>query len=79
MLQKPMLECLSLDDGRCPAEVGVGGRHIAEALVVALVLVMPDNGLDPLPMIAGQEAGLQQHAVLEGLVLVLELTLGLRM
>jgi alkylation response protein AidB-like acyl-CoA dehydrogenase len=44
VLQAPMLDGLSLDpftlfdDGRCPAEVGVGGRHIVQALVVALVV-----------------------------------------
>ena len=46
MLQAPIFECLSLDpfssfdDGRSPAEVGIGRRHIVEALVVALVVVV---------------------------------------
>ncbi len=45
MLQAPMFECLSLDpfssfdDGGSPAEVGIGGRDVVEALVVALVYV----------------------------------------
>ena len=44
MLQAPIFERLSLDpfssfdDGRSPAEVGIGGRHVVEALVVALVV-----------------------------------------
>jgi len=46
VLQAPMLDGLSLDpftpldDRRGPAEVGVGGRHIVQALVVALVVVV---------------------------------------
>ena len=46
MLQAPMLDGLSsdpfalFDDGRWPAEVGVGGRHVVQALVVSLVIVM---------------------------------------
>ena len=35
-----------LDDGWRPAEVGVGGRHVAQALMVALVIVMLNEGLD---------------------------------
>ena len=61
VLQAPMFECLSLDpfssfdDGRSPAEVGIGGCHIVEALVVSAVVVMLDEGLDLLVEIAGQE------------------------
>ena len=45
VLQAPIFNGLSIDpvpsfdDGAGPAEVGVGGRHVAEALVVALVVV----------------------------------------
>ena len=52
MLQAPIFECLSLDpfssfdDGGCPAEVGIGRRYVVEALVVALVIVVLDEGLD---------------------------------
>ena len=52
MLQAPMFDGLSLDpftlfeDGRRPAEVGVGERHVFQALVVALVVVVLDEGLD---------------------------------
>ena len=51
VLQAPMLDGLSLDpfalfdDGLGPAEVGVGGRHVVQALVVALVVVVLE-GLD---------------------------------
>ena len=85
MLQAPMFECLSLDpfssldDCWCPAEVGIGGCDVVEALVVALVVVMLDEGLDLLLEIAGQEVVFQQHAVLQGLVPALDLALGLGM
>ncbi len=85
MLQAPILECLSLDpfssfdDSGSPAEVGIGRRHIVEALVVALVVVVLDEGLDLLFEIAGQEVVLQQHAVLERLVPAFDLALSLRM
>ena len=35
------------DDGCSPAEVGVGWRYVVEALVIAPVVVMPDEGADP--------------------------------
>ena len=85
MLQAPMLDRLSfdpftlLDDGWCPAEVGVGGRHVVQALVVALVIVVLDEGLDLGLEIAGQEVVLQQDAVFQGLVPALDLALGLGM
>ena len=34
------------DDGGVAAEVGVGGRHIADAFVVAVVVVMIDEFSD---------------------------------
>ena len=52
VLQAPMFDGLSLDpfalfdDGGRPAEVGVGGRHVVQALVVALMVVMFDERLD---------------------------------
>jgi hypothetical protein len=61
VLQAPMFDGLSLDpfssfdDGRSPAEVGIGRCHIVEALVVSAVVVMLDEGLDLLVEIAGQE------------------------
>ena len=85
MLQAPIFDGLSfdpfssLDDGRSPSEVGIGGRHIVEALVVALVVVVLDEGLDLLFEIAGQEVVFQKDAVLERLVPAFYLALGLRM
>ena len=67
------------EDGFCPAEVGVGGGHIVQALVVALVVVAIDERLDLAFEIAGQEAIFQQDAVLQGLVPAFDLALGLRM
>ena len=49
-----------LDDGVSPAEVGVGGRHIAEAFVISAVIIVVDEGLDPGLQIAGQEVIFQQ-------------------
>ena len=66
------------DDGGCPTEVGIGGRHVAEALVVTLVVVVLDEGLDPGLEVAGQEVVFQQDAVFQGLMPALDLALGLR-
>ena len=85
MLQAPMFDGLSLDpfalfdDGRCPAEIGVGGRHIGQALVVSLMIMVFDEGLDLGFEIAGQKVVLQQDAVLQGLVPALDFALGLWM
>ena len=64
-----------LDDGWRPAEVGVGGRHVAQALVVTLVIVVLDEGLDLALEVAGQEVVFQQDAVFQGLVPALDLAL----
>jgi len=83
--QAPMFDDLPFDpfalfdDGRCPAEVGVGGRHVIQALVVTLVIVMLDEGLDLSLEVAGQEVVFQQDAVFQGLVPAFDLALGLRM
>ena len=51
MAQVAVLNGESLDpfspfnDGRVPPEVDVGGRDVAEALVVALVVIMVDDPL----------------------------------
>ena len=85
MLQAPILDGLSFDpfalfdDGRCPAEVGVGGRHVTEAFVVTSVIIMVDEGLDLGLKIARQEVIFEQDAVFEGLVPALDLALGHRM
>ena len=52
MLQASMLDGLSLgpfsllDDGLSSTEVGVGRRYVVEALMVAMVVVMLDEGFD---------------------------------
>ena len=52
VLQAPMCDGLAfdpfslLDDGWSSAEVRVCGRHVAQALMVALVIVMLNEGLD---------------------------------
>lgn len=52
MLQAPMFDGLSfdpftlLDDGLCPAEVGVGRRDVVQALVITLIVVMLDERFD---------------------------------
>lgn len=52
MLQAPMLDGLSLnpfalfDHGLCPAEVSIGRRHVVQALVVKVVVVVLDERLD---------------------------------
>ncbi len=59
MLQAPMFDCLSFDpfslqqDCLPTSEVDVGGREIFQALVVSLVIVVRDKGLDPDFEIAG--------------------------
>ncbi len=61
MLQAPIFDSLSfnpfalLDDGLCPAEVGVGRCDVAQALVIALMVVMLDERFDLLFKVAGQE------------------------
>ena len=51
-LQAPMFDGLSfnpftlLDDGFGPAELGIGGRDVIQALMIALLVVVLDEGLD---------------------------------
>ena len=51
VLQAPMFDSVSLDpfalfdDGRRPAEVGICGRHVVQAFVVTLVIVVLNEGL----------------------------------
>ncbi len=65
VLQAPMLDGLSFDpftlfdDGGGPAEVGIGGRHVVQDLVVSLVIVVLDEGLDLCLEVAGQEVVFQ--------------------
>ena len=63
------------DDGLVPAEVDVRRGEIAEALVVAVVVVLLDEGADLALEVARQEVVLEQDAVLERLVPTLDLAL----
>ena len=67
VLQAPLFDGLSLDPfalfdgGLGLAEVGIGGRHVVQALVVTLVVVVLDEGLDPGLKVAGHEVVLQHE------------------
>ena len=61
------------------AEVGVCRRHVAQALVVAGVVVVLDEEADLLLKVAGQEVVFQPDAVLQGVMPALDLALGLGM
>ena len=83
--QAPMLDGFALDpfavfdDGFGPSEVGVGGCHIVEALVVAPVIIVLDEGLDLAFEIARQEVIFEQDVVLQGLMPAFDLSLCLGM
>lgn len=84
MLQASLLDGLALDpfafgeDGRATAEVDIGGCQVAEALVIAGLVVMLDEGCDLPFEILRQVVIIEQDAVLQGLVPALDLALGLR-
>ena len=85
MLQATVCDCLALDpfafeeDGLSASEVDVSRSEIAEALVIAGMVVVLDEGRDLAFEIAGQVVMLKQDAVLERLMPALDLALGLRM
>ena len=60
-----------------PSKVDVGRRQVPQALVVSVVIVVFHEALDAGVEIAGHEVGLQQDAVLQGLVPAFYLALGL--
>jgi len=60
-------------DGLTTLEVDVGRRQIVDALVVAQVIVVSDEGFDPSLEFARQIIVLQQDAVLERQMLTLYL------
>src|ERR1700760_2654529 len=74
MLQATVGDCLALDpfafeeDGVGSSEVDVGRRKIAQALVIAGMVVMGHEGRDLAFEIAGQVIVLEQDAVLERLM-----------
>src|SRR4051795_9655144 len=85
MLQAAIGDGLAFDpfafeeDGLAASEVDVGRGEIAEALMVAAMVVVLDEGRDLALEGAGQIVVLEQDAVLQGLVPSLDLALGLRM
>lgn len=85
VIQASALDGLSFDpfsfqqDGVASAEVDVGWCQIADGLVVTLVVVVVDEGLDLSLQVAGQLVVLEQDAVLQCLVPALDLALSLGM
>src|SRR3546814_12428344 len=83
--QAPMFDGLPFDpfalfdDGIGPAEVGVGGRHVVQALVVTSVVIMLVERFDLGLTVAGQEVIFEQDAILEGLIPAPDLALSLGM
>ena len=65
MLQAPIFDRLSfdpfalLDDGLRPAEAGIGRCDVVQALVIALMVVMPDERFDLLLKVAEQKIVVQ--------------------
>jgi hypothetical protein len=84
-LQALMLDSLAFDpfalfeDCLGSSEVGVGRRDVVEALVIAPVVVMLDEGADLGLQVAGQEVVFQEDAVFKGLMPALDLAMGLGM
>ena len=82
-MQASRFERLSFDpfalfqNGFVTAKVDVGGCDVVQALVVALMVVMIDEGSDLGFEIARQEVVFQQDAVLQRLVPTLDLALRL--
>ena len=85
MLQAPVFDGPSFDllpfqqNGLASPEVDIGRCQIVQALVMALMIVVRDEGLDLGFEITGQIVVLEQNAVLQGLMPSLDLSLGLRM
>src|SRR3954470_589469 len=85
MLQAAIGDGLAFDpfafeeDGLAASEVDVGRGEIAEALMMAAMIVVLDEGRDLALEGAGQVVVLEQDAVLQGLVPALDLALCLRM
>ena len=74
-----LMRCAFGEDRLGSAEVDVSGREVVDALVIADVVVVLDEGVDLPFEIAGQIIVVEQNAVLQGLVPTLDLSLGLRM
>ena len=82
-LQAPVLDGLSFDhiplqqDGLAAPKVDIGGREVAQALMLAQVIIVFDKSTDPGFEVAGQIIVLQQDPVLASPTLALDLALGL--
>ena len=85
MVQAAVLDGLVFDappfgkDGFAATKVDVGRCQIADALVVATMVVVIDEGGDGSLEFPFEEVVFQQDAVFQGLVPALDLALGLRM
>ena len=85
MLQATICDCLAFDpfafeeDGLAAPEVDVSRSEIVEALVIAAMVVVLDEGGDLALEIAGQVVVFKQDAILERLMKALDLALGLWM
>ena len=80
LLDRLALDAFPFEQNRLTStEIDVGGREIVQALVVAPMIVVADEGLNLTLEVAGQVVVFQQDAVLQRLVPVLDLALGLRM
>ena len=83
--QAAIADCLSFDrfafnqNGLATSEIDVGGRQVADALVISQVIVVGDEGGDLGFEIARQVIVLEQDTVLERLMPALDLALGHRM
>ncbi len=74
------LDVLTLGEDRLgSSKIDVSGREVVDALVIADVIVVLDEGVDLLLEISGQIVVVKQNAVLQGLMPALDLSLGLRM
>ena len=84
MLQAAISDCVSFDpfsfhqDGLGTSEVDVSRCEIGQALMIAAMVVVIDEGVDPGLEVAGQLIVLKQDAVLERLMPALDLALSLR-
>ena len=84
VLQATICDCLAFDpfafeeDGLSAPEVDVSRSEIVEALVIAGMVVVLDEGGDLAFEIAGQVVVLKQDAVFERLMPAFDLALGLR-
>ena len=85
MLQPAFSDCLFLDflshlqDLRVAALIDVGECQVGEALMVSMVLVTVDEGVDLPFQVAGQEVVFEEHAVFHGVMSAFDFALGLRM